>query len=220
MDLMYLLMLILPALAQIYVSSTYKKYKKVKNSSNINGYDVAKRILEKNGLGNLYVVETKGTMTDHYDPTRKIIKLSSEVYQNESVASMAIAAHECGHAIQDKDGYFFLRLRSKIYPVVNVATRFAYIVLLIGIFLEFMDLILAGIVLVGFGLVFQLITLPVEINASKRALAELEECGYLQGDETGARTMLKSAALTYVAAVLSSALEVIRLLAIFTDRRD
>ena len=211
-DLLYLLMLIVPLIAQIYVTSSYKRFKKVYNKKKITGYDVARKILDANGLSNLYIVETKGTMTDHYDPSRKTIRLSSEVYHESSVASMAIAAHECGHAIHDKEGYLFLKIRSIIYPVVNLGTRLAYIVLLIGIILEYFDLILLGIVLVGLGLVFQIVTLPVEINASKRALLKLEELNIADKEElNGTKTMLTSAALTYLAGVLSSAIEVFRL---------
>ncbi len=220
-SLLYLLMLIIPLMAQIYVTSSYKRFKKVYNKKNITGYDVARKILNANGLNDLYVVEIKGTMTDHYDPTRKTVRLSSEVYHGSTVASMAIAAHECGHAIQDKEGYLFLKIRSFIYPVVNLGTRLAYIVLLIGIILEYFDLILLGIALVGLGLVFQLVTLPVEINASKRALIKLEELNIADKNElSGTKTMLTSAALTYLAGVLSSAIEVFRLLYIYFDRRD
>ena len=220
-DLLYLLMLIIPLIAQLYVTSSYKRFKKVYNKKNITGYDVARKILDANGLSNLYIVETKGTMTDHYDPSRKTVRLSSEVYHGSSVASMAIAAHECGHAIQDKEGYLFLKIRSIIYPVVNLGTRLAYIVLLIGIVLEYFDLILLGIVLVGLGLVFQIVTLPVEINASKRALLKLEELNIAdKGELNGTKTMLKSAALTYLAGVLSSAIEVFRLVYVYFDRRD
>ncbi len=220
MDLLYILMFLLPLCAQLYVSSTYKKYLKVKSACKLTGYDMAKQILDNNGLGNLYIVETKGTMTDHYDPTRKIIRLSTDVFNENSVSSIAIAAHECGHAIQDKEGYYFFRIRSKIVPIVSLATKLAYIILLIGVILEFMDLIFTGIVLVGFGLVFQLVTLPVELDASKRALSEMEKCGVLSNDTEGVKVMLKSAALTYVAAVLSSALEVFRLIIIYFGRRD
>lgn len=220
-DLLYLLMLIIPLIAQIYVTSSYKRFKKVYNKKNITGYDVARKILDANGLSNLYIVETKGTMTDHYDPSRKTVRLSSEVYHGSSVASMAIAAHECGHAIQDKEGYLFLKIRSFIYPIVNLGTRLAYIVLLIGIILEYFDLILLGIVLVGLGLVFQIVTLPVEINASKKALLKLEELNIAdKGELNGTKTMLTSAALTYLAGVLSSAIEVFRLVYIYFDRRD
>lgn len=219
--LLYLLMLIIPGIAQIYVSSTYKKYKQIKNAYNLTGYDVAKKILEKNNLGNLYIVETKGTLTDAYDPTRKVVRLSTDVYHGDSIASLAVAAHECGHAIQDNDNYFFLKIRSFIYPIVNIGTKTAYIVLLIGIIAESIDLIWVGILLVGLGLLFQLITLPVEVNASKRAEAELKKYN-MENEETakGTSKMLTSAALTYLAGVLSSALEMLRLILIFTDRRD
>lgn len=220
-SLLYLLALIIPLIAQIYVSVTYKKNSKKDNAFELTGYDVARKILDKNELNNLYVVETKGTMTDHYDPTRKTVKLSTDVYHGKSVASLAIAAHECGHAIQDKEGYLFLRIRSFIYPIVNLGTRLAYIILLLGLILEYMDLIMVGIVLVGLGLIFQIITLPVEINASKRAAKEIDQANLgNKKDQVGVKEMLTSAALTYLAGVLSSALDVLRLLLIFADRRD
>lgn len=220
-SLLYLLALIIPLIAQIYVSVTYKKNSKKDNAFELTGYDVARKILDKNELNNLYVVETKGTMTDHYDPTRKTVKLSTDVYHGKSVASLAIAAHECGHAIQDKEGYLFLRIRSFIYPIVNLGTRLAYIILLLGLILEYMDLIMVGIVLVGLGLIFQIITLPVEINASKRAAKEIDQANLgNKKDQAGVKEMLTSAALTYLAGVLSSALDVLRLLLIFADRRD
>ena len=212
--LLYLLAFIIPLIAQIYVSATYKKNSKKDNAFGLTGYDVARKILDKNELNDLYVVETKGTMTDHYDPTRKTVKLSTDVYHGKSVASLAIAAHECGHAIQDKEGYLFLRIRSFIYPIVNLGTRLAYIILLLGLILEYMDLIMVGIVLVGLGLVFQII-------ASKRAAKEIDQANLgNKKDQAGVKEMLTSAALTYLAGVLSSALYVLRLLLIFTDRRD
>lgn len=217
MDYMYLLMFLIPMAAQIYISVTYGKYKKIKNSYDMTGYDVARKILDDNGLNDVYIVQTTGTLSDHYDSRRKTVRLSNEVYNGSSVASMAIAAHECGHAIQDKEGYFFLRLRSFIFPIVSLGTKFAYVVLVIGLLLETMNLITLGIALVGLGLLFQLVTLPTEINASKRAQNNLIECGYVD-DIDGTKTMLVSAALTYVAGVLSSALEVIRLIKIFGDR--
>ncbi len=219
MDYMYLLLFAIPLAAQFYVKATYNKYIKIKSKCNLTGFDMAKKILKNNELDNLYVVETQGTMTDHYDPTRKTVKLSTDVYNGSSVSSIAIAAHECGHAIQDKENYVFMRIRSAIVPVVNLGTKLAYIVLVIGALLEYLDLIYLGIILVGFGLAFQLITLPVEINASRRALKEMEKCGVLKDDTSGVKVMLRSAALTYVAAVVSSALEVLRLVLIFTRRR-
>lgn len=216
---LYLLALIIPLIAQIYVSSSYSKYKKIGNKKNITGFEVARNILDKNGLKDMYVVETGGNLTDHYDPTRKTVKLSSEIFHGTSIASLAVAAHECGHAIQDKDGYTFMRIRSKIFPIVSFGTRFAYIVLLIGLITSFMNLIYLGIALVGLGLVFQLITLPVEFDASKKALVELEKLNLAKdNDLEGSKVMLKAAAMTYVAGVLSSALEIFRLILLFNDR--
>ncbi len=221
MDLLYFLAIIIPIAAQIYVSYTYNRFKKVRNDFGLTGFDVAKKILEVNGLENLYVVETQGKLTDHYDSSRKTIRLSSEVYHEESIAALAIAAHECGHALQDKEGYFFLRLRAMIYPVVSIGTKFAYVLLIIGFLFELMNMIIVAIALYGLGLVFQLITLPVEFDASKRALNMLRSlhiCNQVGDDGTG--KMLRAAAFTYVAGVLSSALEIIRLLAIFNRERD
>lgn len=221
MDLLYFLAIIIPIAAQIYVSYTYNRFKKVKNDFGLTGFDVAKKILEVNGLEKLYVVETQGKLTDHYDSSRKTIRLSSEVYHEESIAALAIAAHECGHALQDKEGYFFLRLRAMIYPVVSIGTKFAYVLLIIGFLFELMNMIIVAIALYGLGLVFQLITLPVEFDASKRALNMLRSlhiCNQVGDDGTG--KMLRAAAFTYVAGVLSSALEIIRLIAIFNRERD
>ena len=221
MDLLYLLAILIPLIAQIYVNTSYSKFRGVKNGKGLTGLDTAKKILEANGLGDIYVVETKGKLTDHYDPTRKTVRLSSEVYHGDSIASLAVAAHECGHAIQDKDGYFFMKFRSFIFPVVNLGTTFAYVLLVIGAILEIYNLIMLAIALYGLGLFFQLVTLPVEIDASKRALNNLNELGLTDNtDVSGASKMLRAAAYTYVAGVLSSALEIIRLLAIFGKDRD
>ena len=216
---LYFLALIIPLIAQLYVSNNYKKYKNINNDKKLTGFEVARKILDKNGLSDLYIVETKGNLTDHYDPKRKTVKLSSEVFHGESIAAMAVAAHECGHAIQDKEGYFFMKIRSFIFPIVSLGTRFAYVVLLIGLIANMMNFIWAGILLVGLGLVFQLVTLPVEFDASRRALKELEDNIVVpNSDIDGTKSMLNAAAMTYVAGVLSSALEILRLILIFTDR--
>ena len=218
---LYFLVLIIPLIAQLYVNSNYKKYKNIDNDKKMTGFEVARIILDKNGLKDMYIVETKGNLTDHYDPKRKTVKLSSEIFHGESVAAMAVAAHECGHAIQDKEGYFFMKVRSFIFPIVNFGTKFAYIVLLIGLIANMMNVIWLGILLVGLGLLFQIVTLPVEFDASKRALKELESNIIADSEDiNGTKTMLTSAALTYVAGVLSSALEILRLILIFTNNRD
>lgn len=215
------LIVIIPALAQLFISINYSKYKKIFNESKITGQEVARKILDSNNLEKIYVVATGGNLTDHYDSGRKVIRLSKDIYDNESIASLAVAAHECGHAIQDKDGYFFMRLRSFIYPIVRIGTMFSYLVIFIGAIAEAMNVIYLGIALVALGLIYQLVTLPVEFDASKRALIELKNLGLVTDDELdGAKKMLISAALTYVAGVLSSALELLRLILIFTDKKD
>ena len=216
---LYLLALIIPLIAQIYINICHDKYRRIENKNKLTGFDVARKILDSNGLKDIYVVETKGNLTDHYDPRRKTVKLSSEVFHGDSIVSMAVAAHECGHAIQDKEGYFFMRIRSFIFPIVSFGTKIAYVILLIGLIADMMNLVWVGILLVGLGLLFQLVTLPVEINASRRALIELEnKIGALNEDLSGTKSMLTAAAMTYVAGVLSSALEILRLILIFKDR--
>ena len=212
---------ILTVYAQANISGNYNKYKKIRNKKGMTGAEAARRVLEKNGLTNIYVVETKGNLTDHYDPKRKVIRLSKDVYEGSSVSSIAIASHECGHAIQDKEGYLFLRFRSLIFPVVNVATSISYYIILIGFIFEMLDLVYIGIGLTTIGLFFQIITLPVEFNASKRAGKEIDAMHLANSEEkSGIKKVLVSAALTYVAGVLTSALQILRLLLIASSDRD
>ena len=212
---LYLLIiaLILPGIAQAYIMGSYAKYRKKENQMRVTGFDVAKEILDRNEMNDVYIVETGGKLSDHYDSSRKTIRLSNDIYHGTSIASAAIAAHEAAHAIQDKEGHFFMKVRSFIFPVVNLGTRFAYIVLIAGIFLEMINLIWAAIGLIGLGLLFQLVTLPVEFNASKRAKDELIK--YNLADQTsisGTEKMLRAAAFTYVAGVLATALQMLRLM--------
>ena len=220
MDLiLFLIIIIVPLVADIFVRINYGVYSKKINNCGLNGGDVARKILERNGLSNIYVVETNGYLTDHYDPNRKVIRLSHNVYQSDSVASIAIAAHECGHALQDKDGYFFLRLRSFIYPIVNIATSISYYIILIGFLFEAFNLVYIGIALTALGLLFQIITLPVEFNASKRAGKEIDSLKLADKEEkSGVKKVLVSAALTYVAGVLASAIQIFRLILMAKDR--
>ncbi|MDD2505407.1 MAG: zinc metallopeptidase [Bacilli bacterium] len=218
---LFLLIIAIPAAAQLYVTLTYNKYLKTSSQSKNTGYDIAKKILENNGLKDMYIVETKGTMSDHYDSARKTIRLSTEVYKKNSIASIAISAHECGHAIQDKEGYSFMKIRSFIFPLVNLGTKLAYTILLIGFIFSILDLVWVGIALVSLGLILQLITLPVEFNASKRAKEEITKYNLVNPEEyEGVNRMLNAAALTYVAGVLASALEILRLVLIFASKRD
>lgn len=214
MDLILVIIVILiPLIAQIGVSSNYQKYKRVKNTKELTGYDVARKILDENGLEDIYIVETRGELTDHYDPTKKVVRLSSDIYHSKTVAAMSVASHECGHAIQDKDGYTFMRIRSAIFPIVNVATSISYWIILLGFLFELLDLIYIGIALTCLGLLFQIVTLPVEFDASKRAGVFLKEYNLATEDESkGVKKMLGAAAMTYVAGVLASALQILRLI--------
>jgi len=218
--LLYLAIIIIPVVAQINISVSYSKYKKINNSKGLSGFEVARKILDANGLEDVYVVETSGNLSDHYDPSRKVIKLSKDIFNGDTIAAASVAAHECGHAIQDKDNYTFMRIRSFLVPVVNLASSFSWIVIFIGLMSEALNIFMFGIGLISIGLVFQLITLPVEFDASKRARKELEKLKLIgSGEEVGVAKMLNSAAMTYVASVLTSVLEIIRLIAIFDDRR-
>ena len=214
MDLILVIIVILiPLIAQIGVSSNYQKYKRVKNTKELTGYDVARKILDENGLEDIYIVETRGELTDHYDPTKKVVRLSSDIYHGKTVAAMSVASHECGHAIQDKDGYTFMRIRSAIFPIVNVATSISYWIILLGFLFELLDLIYIGIALTCLGLLFQIVTLPVEFDASKRAGVFLKEYNLATEDESkGVKKMLGADAMTYVAGVLASALQILRLI--------
>lgn len=208
--------LVITLAAQAFVSSSYSKYTKIKNQKDITGAEAARYILDKNGLSDIYVVETGGYLTDHYDPTRKVIKLSQKVYRESSIGSVAVAAHECGHAIQDKEKYLFMRIRSAIVPVVNFSSYAGYIAIVLGCLFGSMDLIWLGILAEVVILVFQLITLPVEIDASKRALKELDYAHLFNSKElTQGKTMLIAAALTYVASVATTAIQILRLILMF-----
>lgn len=202
--------------AQIYVNSSYNKTKRIKNRAGITGAQVARKILDDNGLSNVNVEEVRGVLGDHYDPRTKTVRLSSDIYKNTSIASASVAAHECGHAIQDKKGYFFLRLRHSLIPLVNFASYAGYLAILIGIIASSLDIIWIGIILEIVILIFQLITLPVEFNASRRALVLLEKEKILEKIEIStSKKMLTAAALTYVASVTATILEILRLILAF-----
>ena len=215
-----LVTLVITLSSQGYIKSVYNKTRKVKANSGMTGEEVALRILDVNGLNNVKVVEVDGELSDHYDPKNKVVRLSSDVFKNSSIASVAVASHECGHAIQDKNNYFFLRFRSLIFPLVNFASRIGYIVIIISIFAQLVELLWVGILLECVILLFQIITLPVEFNASRRALRQVQDLGIVSVEENkGCRKMLKAAALTYVASVASSIIEILRLVLI-ARRRD
>lgn len=210
--------LILMIMAQAFVSGAYARYKKVKNDRGLSGLDVARQILDKYGLQDVYVTETQGKLSDHYDPIRKVVRLSKEIYHGTSIASVSVAAHEVGHALQDKDGYTFMRIRSKLIPIVNFSSSAGYFAILFGFFFGYFRLIWIGIFLEVIILLFQLVTLPVEFDASKRAKKELEENGMLDSAELKKSSrMLMAAAFTYVASVLTSILQILRLVLMARD---
>lgn len=213
--------LIITLLAQIFVSSSYNKYSKIINKRNINGYEAARYILDKHGLQDIRILETKGYLTDHYDPKNRVIKLSSEVYHNDSICSVAVACHECGHAIQDKENYSFMRIRASLVPIVNFSSYAGYLAIVLGILFSSINLIWVGIILEILILVFQLITLPVEINASKRALSELDYAHFLDSKELKhGKKVLTAAALTYVASVATTLIQILRLVLMFGRKDD
>lgn len=226
-DMTFLLLipgLIFAAYAQYQVSSAYKAYSKVATKNGMTGADAARRLLNANGLNTINIENVAGNLTDHYDPRHKIMRLSSGVGQQASVAAVGIAAHETGHAIQDAEGYWPLRFRSFIVPITGFASNLAWPIFILGFFFAqsswgvmFMDL---GIILFSFALLFSVITLPVEFNASKRAIAALVENNLIQpGEEVGVKKVLRAAALTYVAAALMSLLTLLRLV-ILRGSRD
>lgn len=212
---------IITLIAQIFVSSSYNKYSKVRNERGISGTEAARYILDKNNLNNIEIGKTNGYLSDHYDPRNKKIKLSNNVYNDCSIASVAVACHECGHAIQDKENYVFLKIRSKIIPIVNFCSYAGYISIVLGCLFGALELIWLGIIAEVAILVFQLITLPVEINASRRALKELDYAHLLNSEELKqAKIMLIAAALTYVASVLTTLIQILRLVLMFTSRDE
>lgn len=204
--------------AQALVSRTYKKYKKIKSKSGLSGFDVARQILDKNGLKDVYVVETKGLLSDHYDPKRKVVRLSTDIFHRESIASIAVAAHEVGHAIQDKVGYSLMKIRSLIFPLVNIGSKIGYGAILIGFIFGMTDLIWVGIIMLFGTLAFQLITLPVEIDASKRANEELNKI-IDKKEMAMTKKMLNAAAMTYVAGLATTLLQILRLMLMANRRR-
>lgn len=213
--------ILITLVAQIYVNNSYNKYKYQSLKKRMTGKDIAREILDKNGLKNIKIEETKGNLTDHYDPKNKVIRLSSDIYNGDTIASASVAAHECGHAIQDKKGYIFLKIRSKILPFVNFSTKIGYIVIVIGIIFGSETISIIGLILLLAMLLFQLITLPVEFNASSRAKKQLLELNIIDNDELeDSKTMLNAAALTYVASLITTLLQILRLAMLSFGRRD
>lgn len=219
--LLFFLGLIITIAADIYVKSNYNKYKKADTTKNMSGSEVARTILNKQGLNDIHIVETKEELTDHYDPRRKVVRLSAEIFHGTSIASVSVAAHECGHAIQDKEDYTFMRIRAMLVPAVNFSSKLGYLVLTLGFIFGIMDLAIVGLILLLAMLLFQLVTLPVEFDASRRAKIELSELAILDNQELDkSSNMLRAAALTYVASLVTTLLEILRLALIIFSRND
>ena len=213
--------LILGLWAQMRVSSAFKKYSAVHARSGMSAEEAARSILNEGGCGNVSVRTVSGNLTDHYDPRSNTLRLSDGVYGSTSVAAIGVAAHECGHAMQQHEGYGPLKLRSALVPVVNLGSNLYFPIFLMGLLFSWEPLIYVGIACFSLTLLFSLVTLPVEFNASGRALRVLEQQGYLSSEEMdGARAVLNAAAMTYVAAAISSLLQLVRLLVIARNRRD
>ena len=209
--------LVLPALifavwAQTKVSSTFRKYLRVFASSNYTGAQVARYLLDANGLHEVRIEMARGTLTDHYDPRTRVLRLSKQVYESSSVAALGVAAHEAGHAVQHAQNYIPLGIRNNLWPVANFGSQAAFPLFFIGLFFGIPTLTTVGIWFFIAALAFQVVTLPVEFNASRRALSMLTEGGFItQSERSKAKEVLSAAALTYVAAVAVSAMQLLRL---------
>ena len=222
----YYLILVVPAIlislfAQMKVTSTYKKYSQLMSQSAKTATEITRMILDMNGLQNVKIESVPGKLSDHYDPRTNVIRLSDSVRNDVSVASIGVAAHEAGHAIQHAQGYTPIKLRNAILPVANIGSRLSVPLIILGIILSSEPLITIGIVAFSLVLLFQVVTLPVEFNASRRALLTLSQNSILKGEELkGAKSVLSAAALTYVAAVLVSLAQLLRLLLLNRNRRN
>lgn len=214
----FLLISIIPMVASAKVRGSYNKYSQIASSTRMTGYEVARKILDSNGLYDVRVEETKGFLTDHYDPRSKVVRLSSANYHGYSLASTAVAAHEVGHALQDEQEYAFLKFRTALVPVASFGSNASFILLLIGLFLGLAEFALLGILAMAVAVLFQVVTLPVEFNASSRALDQVVNLGIIQREEeTGAKKVLSAAALTYVAAAAVALMELLRFVLIFLN---
>jgi Zn-dependent membrane protease YugP len=210
--------------AQHRVKATYEKYAEIQSSLGMTGAQVAKTILQRMGIHDVTVEQVEGQLTDHYDPSAKAVRLSESVYASSSLAAAAIAAHECGHVLQDVRGYQFMNIRASLVPVANIGANFGPLMVMAGLFLTSLGslstvFINIGIILFAGAILFHIVTLPVEFDASSRALKLIDELGILQGDENrGARSVLNAAAWTYVATAIYAALQLVQLLLMRGDR--
>lgn len=215
------LLLIIPIWAQRRVKSAYRKYSQIRASSGMTGAQVARKILDDNGLFDVTIRPVKGTLSDHYDPRSKTVNLSEHNYHGNSLAGAAVAAHEVGHAIQDEENYAFLQFRHTLVPVANLGSNMSFIFIIAGIILSSQGMFLAGIIFMSFAVLFQLVTLPVEFDASNRAMTQIVSAGVIRNDEErDTKKVLNAAALTYVAAALVAMMELIRFILLFIGMGD
>ncbi len=221
MLLYFALLILIPLLAQWGVKSTYRKYADVRNTRGVTGAEVARYILNQNGLYSVQVEEVPGTLTDHYDPRNKTVRLSTDNYYGTSIAGASVAAHEVGHAIQDATNYSPLRVRHALVPVANLGSSLSWIFILIGLILNSFQLTLVGVIFFAAAVLFQIVTLPVEFNASHRALGQLQSLQLLGPNEvSGSKKVLTAAALTYVAATLVAILQLVQFILAFLGQGD
>ena len=217
--------IILSMWASSSVNSTFNKYAKVMSYRHITGAEAAQRVLTANGVRGVRIERVSGNLTDHYDPRTNVIRLSDSVYNSTSVAAIGVACHEAGHAVQYAENYAPIKLRAAIIPITNIGSKLAMPLILLGVLLSFLgnlsySIVYLGIACFGLSLVFQLVTLPVEFNASRRAMAAIEQSNILSTEEQrGARKTLKAAAMTYVAATAVALAQLLRLIILFGGRR-
>ena len=224
----YTYIFMIPALlislyAQFKVNSTFKKYSKVRNSRNITGAEAAKRVLMNSGINDVIIERVSGNLTDHFDPISKVIRLSDSVYNSTSVSAICVAAHEAGHAVQYNADYYPIRLRNSLIPVTKFSSTISLPLVFIGLLLPtgYTWVVVAGAILFSVSMLFELVTLPVEFNASRRAIQAIETTGLLNDQEIkGAKKVLSAAAMTYLAAMITSLLTLLRLLFIIIRRNN
>jgi len=215
------LALLISLSAQAYIRFAYSKYAKVPVSSGITGMQAARQLLDSQDLYQVGINQVAGTLSDHYDPANKVVNLSSGNYTDASIAAVAVACHECGHALQDKEGYAFMRIRAALIPAVNFSSYAGYLAIMVGVFFGLTNIIWLGILLEMVILLFQVITLPVEVDASSRALKQMQLSGYFSDEELkDSKTVLTAAALTYVAGVATTLLEIMRLILLYGRRNN
>ncbi|MCM3340381.1 MULTISPECIES: zinc metallopeptidase [unclassified Paenibacillus] len=221
MDFLIIIAFGLSLWAQFRVKGTFSRFSQVPISSGMTGYEAARRMLDNNGLYDVPVEPVQGALTDHYDPIHRVVRLSEPVYYENSISAVSVACHEVGHAIQHQQSYPMLVLRHRIFPVVNFASGFAPFLIIAGFLFAWSGMLLAGIIFFSAAVFFQLVTLPVEFNASNRARDIMISEGFITNDEErGVAKVLNAAALTYVAAALISVLELLKYIMIFTSRDD